>query len=75
MVDDPAAFRAEPNPSHPHAVPEKSGDPDAGMVYMPNVNPIIETVDMIAASRAYEANLSAVDTAKMLSANALRILA
>jgi flagellar basal-body rod protein FlgC len=75
VVDDAAPFRAEHNPTHPHAVPAESGAKDAGMVYHPNVHPIAEMVDMIAASRAYEANVSAVDTAKSMSAAALRILA
>ena len=74
VVDDPAPFRTEQNPSHPHAVPASSGAADAGTVYLPNVHPIAEMVDMIAASRAYEANVSAVDAAKTMSAAALRIL-
>ena len=75
VVDDPAPFRMEHNPGHPHAVPANSGAEDAGFVYLPNVHPIMEMVDMIAASRAYEANLTAVDTAKAMGASALRILA
>jgi flagellar basal-body rod protein FlgC len=75
VVEDAAPFRMEHNPGHPHAVPADSGEADAGMLYAPNVHPILEMVDMIAASRAYEANLTAVDTAKAMSASALRILA
>jgi flagellar basal-body rod protein FlgC len=75
VQEDSAPFRVEQQPGHPHAVPADSGEPDAGMVYFPNVHPITETVDMIAASRAYEANLSAVDTYKGMSAASLRILA
>lgn len=75
VVNDPAPFRREHNPGHPHAVPAASGAEDAGYVYLPNVHPIMEMVDMISASRAYEANLTAVDTAKAMSAAALRILA
>ncbi|HEX7898192.1 MAG TPA: flagellar basal body rod protein FlgC [Planctomycetota bacterium] len=68
VVEDDAPFRRELNPSHPHA--------DAsGMVEHPNVHPIAEMVDMIAASRAYEANVSAMDTAKAMAAASLRILA
>jgi len=40
---------------------------------MPNVNPITEMVDMIAASRAYEANISSVQTAKEMFNQALKI--
>lgn len=72
VVEDPSPFRAEHRPDHPHAATEGE---DAGMVYFPNVHPITETVEMMLAARAYEANLSAVDTAKAMNAAALRILA
>lgn len=68
VVEDDAPFRTEHNPGHPHAGP-------GGVVEFPNVHPIVEMVDMIAASRAYEANVSAMDAAKAMSAAALRILA
>jgi flagellar basal-body rod protein FlgC len=45
------------------------GHPDAdekGYVELPNVNTITEMVDMIAASRAYEANISAMQSAKAM---------
>ena len=72
VVEDPSPFRAEHQPDHPHAVTEGE---DAGTVYFPNVHPIVETVEMMLAARAYEANLSAIDTAKAMNAAALRILA
>ncbi len=72
IVEDPSPFRAEHRPEHPHAVAEGE---DAGTVYFPNVHPIVETVEMMRAARAYEANLSAVDTAKAMNQAALRILA
>jgi flagellar basal-body rod protein FlgC len=75
VVDDLSPFRMEHNPSHPHAVPAQSGEKDAGFVYFPNVNPIAETVDMMAASRAYEANLTAVETYKAMNSSTLRLLA
>jgi flagellar basal-body rod protein FlgC len=54
------------NPSHP--------DADAsGYVAMPNVNPVMEMVDLIAASRAYEANVTAIQIAKSMAAKALEI--
>ncbi len=55
-------------PDHPQAGPD-------GFVSLPNVNPIVEMVDMISASRAYEANLSAVDTFKTMNTATLRLLA
>jgi flagellar basal-body rod protein FlgC len=75
VVEDPSPFRAEHDPGHPHAVPAASGREDAGTVYYPNVSPLEETVDMIAASRAYEANLTAVEVFKAMSAASLRLLA
>ena len=74
VQEDRSAFRAEYQPGHPHAVPMGSGEKDAGMVYFPNVDTLAETVDMIAASRAYEANLTAVEVAKAMNQSALRIL-
>jgi flagellar basal-body rod protein FlgC len=72
--EDRSELRAEYQPGHPHAVPGGAGERDAGMVYFPNVNLMAETVDMIAASRAYEANLTAVEVAKAMNQSALRIL-
>ena len=74
VVEDRSELRAEIQPSHPHAVPAASGEKDAGTVYFPNVNPMVEMVDMIAASRAYEANLTAVEVAKAMNQSTLRIL-
>lgn len=54
------------NPGHPDA-------DDEGMVRLPNVNLTHEMVDMIAASRSYEANLQVVRTAKQMAQQALRI--
>jgi flagellar basal-body rod protein FlgC len=53
-------------PGHPDA------DPD-GFVTFPNVNPINETVNLLTASRGYEANASAVDTLKSMAQRALDI--
>jgi len=52
------------------------GHPDAdgnGMVAMPNVNIYEEMVDLMAASRSYEANLSAVKTARSMALQTLSI--
>jgi len=54
------------NPGHPDA------DAD-GNVAMPNVNPVLEMVDMISATRAYEANVAAFNAAKAMAAKALEI--
>lgn len=52
------------------------GHPDAnseGMVAMPNVNIMDEMVDMISATRAYEANIQAINAVKTMAAKALEI--
>jgi len=52
------------------------GHPDAdanGYVYLPNINIVNEMVDMITASRAYEANVAAVNSAKSMALKALEI--
>lgn len=54
------------NPQHPDAGPD-------GMVTMPNVNLSFEMVDLITASRAYEANLAVVKNARSMAMKALDI--
>ncbi|OGH56800.1 MAG: flagellar basal body rod protein FlgC [Candidatus Lindowbacteria bacterium RIFCSPLOWO2_12_FULL_62_27] len=53
------------------------GHPDAdekGYVHLPNVNVVTEMVDLIDASRAYEANVSAIRAAKGMHSKALDLL-
>jgi flagellar basal-body rod protein FlgC len=53
------------------------GHPDAnaqGYVAMPNVNPVTEMVDLISASRAYEANVTAMQTAKAMFSKTFDLL-
>lgn len=66
ITNDPTLGELVYNPGHPHA----DGD---GMVRMPNVNLAREMVDLIMASRTYEANLSVVRTARQMAQNALRM--
>src|SRR3569833_3116830 len=54
------------DPSHPDA-------DSNGYVTMPNVNMAYEMVDLMTASRAYEANLSVVKNAKQMAMKALEI--
>ncbi len=54
------------DPSHPDANGE-------GYVEMPNVNVVTEMVDMISATRAYEANVTALQSAKGMMSAALEI--
>jgi flagellar basal-body rod protein FlgC len=54
------------NPQHPDAGPD-------GLVTMPNVNLSYEMVDLISASRAYEANLSVAKNARQMAMKTLEI--
>lgn len=58
------------DPTHPDAI--KTGDLK-GYVEFPNVNIVNEMVDMIAATRSYEANVSVVDGSKAMFLKALEI--
>ncbi len=58
------------DPEHPDAI--KSGT-WAGYVEMPNVNVVEEMVDLISASRSYEANISVIDGAKSAFTRSLDI--
>jgi len=53
------------------------GNPSAdarGYVSLPNVNPVEEMVDLISSSRSYEANVTAIQSAKSMFARTLDIL-
>ena len=58
------------DPGNPDAI--KDG-PLKGYVEMPNIEPITEMVDMIAASRAYEANSTVISGSKSMFLKALEI--
>lgn len=58
------------DPNHPDAI---SSGPMEGYVEMPNVNIVTEMVDLIAASRAYEANATVIQGAKSMFEAALNI--
>jgi flagellar basal-body rod protein FlgC len=66
IVDDPRAPRMVYNPSHPQANAD-------GYVAMPNVNPVEEMANMISAQRSYEANVTAMNSAKSMAQKALEI--
>lgn len=63
---DERAPRMVYNPKHPLANQD-------GYVAMPNVNPVEEMANMISAQRSYEANVSAMNTAKAMANKALDI--
>jgi len=67
--------RIEEDPRPPKRV-HRPGHPDAdkdGFVNMPNVNAAEEMVDMMSATRAYEANLAAIRAARLMAKKALEI--
>lgn len=66
IVEDDDPPRLVYDPGHPDA-------DDEGYVHMPNVNVVTEMVDMISASRAYEANIAALNAAKGMAMKALEI--
>jgi flagellar basal-body rod protein FlgC len=66
IYDDPSAFKQIFNPDHPHA-------DEQGMVALPNVDQAMEMVDLITASRAYEANLAVIRTSRQMAKQALSI--
>lgn len=64
---DRADFRLRYDPTHPAADP-------AGYVRLPNVNTLIETMDMREAQRAYEANLNVVESARAMLTRTIDLL-
>lgn len=66
IVEDKTPFKTIYDPGHPDA------DKD-GYVLMPNVDIVTEMVDMITASRSYEANMTSINSAKSMAMKALEI--
>jgi flagellar basal-body rod protein FlgC len=67
VVEDPTPPKRIYDPGHP--------DADAqGYVSMPNVDTVSEMVDLISASRAYEANVTAMQAAKQMFSRTLELL-
>lgn len=64
---DKKDFERRYDPTHP------SADSD-GYVLLPNVNSVVEAMDMREAQRTYEANLSAIDSARQMLSRTIDIL-
>ena len=64
---DRSAFKSEYDPGHPSADTK-------GYVKMPNVDPLVEALDMREAQRAYEANLNVIETARAMDNRTLDLL-
>jgi flagellar basal-body rod protein FlgC len=67
IVEDQTPNRLVYDPGHPDANAQ-------GYVSMPNVNPVTEMVDLISASRSYEANVTAMQTSKQMFTKTLDLL-
>lgn len=70
IEEDRSPLRLVYDPDHPDAL--KTG-PKKGYVEFPNVNIVTEMVDMISASRAYEANVTVVQNASQMFMRGLEI--
>ena len=66
IINDESPFKRVYDPNHPDSDEE-------GYVNYPNVNVLNEMVDLIAASRAYEANVTALNASKSMFLKALEI--
>lgn len=67
VVKDNSDFVKKFDPSNPAA--------DAnGYVLTPNVNPLTETMDMMEAQHAYQANLNVIDSARGMVLNTINLL-
>lgn len=64
---DPSDFRSQYNPGHPAADAQ-------GYVKLPNVNSLVEMMDMREAQRSYEANINVIDSARQMMARTLDLL-
>ncbi|MBI5474622.1 MAG: flagellar basal body rod protein FlgC [Ignavibacteriae bacterium] len=64
--EDMSDFKLVHDPTHPDA-------DENGYVKMPNVNMVTEMVDMMSASRAYEANITAINAQKQMAKDSLEI--
>ena len=67
VVEDAREGQLIDDPGHPDA------DPETGMVEMPNVSVLEEMVDLMSASRSFEANVTAMSATKQMALKALEI--
>jgi flagellar basal-body rod protein FlgC len=66
IVEDETPFKLEFNPNHPDA-------DENGYIQLPNIDPLQEMVDLMSATRSYEANITAVNASKSMLMKALEI--
>lgn len=67
ITRDDSAPKMKYDPSHP--------DADAnGYVAYPNINPVVEMADLVEATRSYQANVAAFESAKNMASSAITIM-
>ncbi len=69
IEEDPNPYRYIYDPGSPYS------DPETGMRAVPNISPEVEQVNMMVATRAYEANIIAAEATKSMLQSSLRLLA
>ena len=67
VINDRSDFVKKFDPTNPAA-------DDKGYVMTPNVNPLTETMDMMEAQHAYQANLNMIDAARGMVLNTINLL-
>ena len=67
VEQDQTPFRQEFQPGNPAADPK-------GYVKMPNIEPMVEALDMREAQRAYDANISVIETARNMDSRTLDLI-
>ena len=73
ITDEEDPFRLEYEPTSPDAITVAEPGLPVGYVRKPNVNIVAEMVDVISASRAYEANVTVLNVSKSMMTKALEI--
>lgn len=66
IIEDERPLRTVYEPDHPDA-------DEKGYLHLPNVNPIEEMVNLMSATRAYEANIAVMETGKTMTLRALEM--
>lgn len=66
IINDQEPYKLTYNPTHPDA-------DESGFVQMPNVDPLKEMVDLMSATRSYEANVTSLNATKNMLMKALEI--
>lgn len=71
VVDKTVRDDSKPNMKYDPSHPDANSD---GYVAYPNINPVIEMADLIEATKAYQANVSAFQSVKTMASSAIQLL-